>query len=675
MHDLSSLLGSRLDSKYRLDEKLGQGGMGTVFRATHLGTDRVVALKLIAPGLMDQEEFVQRFQREARATGRLRHPNIVDLTDFGFAEVEGQKLAYLVMEFLEGESLADLLRRNPQPPLSFIVETIQQVCSALQEAHDAGIVHRDLKPDNLWLEPDRRGGQRVKILDFGLAKIYDPKARAEGKPGLPLEEPPDPASVLSRLMTEALPPDRAAASGSTADGPLNTAVGTRLGTPAYMSPEQCRGASLDHRSDLYSLGVIIYQMLSGHPPFKGDSLELLNQHIQSDVPQLRRACPDLPPGVAELVMECLSKDPSKRPATAEILGNALEAFAEDTRTLFKKSLGLYVDLFAAHWTRFLKPFLLPLLCAGMLLALGWYLERPLGQPGGPTERQAGAIVLQALTYWGALAGVWFGALIHAYLGLAGSITPLVLRKLLKPLAPFDAETQDRDRLRLHGYRRYVWFTSLAVSAVLVLLCLTNGWTIRWLATTKPSHSAMWTIAFMALSINLLLPLALIFLQYRLRGFGGSEYGMASVLFMEGKSLAEGRARIQHLLERVRAYIPAETWEWGLRPSKYASRRKQVVAGPVNLIWGWTGFIVGTSVCVGMKLWDRFLPPDVHFGVLAFAAWWVLWCTLLLAVLAPLSGIFSALTYLRVRKIARESMKEAFEGFEERLSGLARSQGA
>ncbi len=111
MIELASLVGRTLDSKYQLEEQLGQGGMGTVFRATHLGTDRVVALKLIAPGLMDQEDFVQRFQREARATGRLRHPNIVDLTDFGFAVVEGKKLAYLVMEFLEGESLSDLLKK------------------------------------------------------------------------------------------------------------------------------------------------------------------------------------------------------------------------------------------------------------------------------------------------------------------------------------------------------------------------------------------------------------------------------------------------------------------------------------------------------------------------------------------------------------------------------------
>jgi len=251
MRDLEFLIGQTLDSKYRLEQKLGQGGMGAVFRATHLGTDRVVALKLIVPGLMDQQDFVARFQREARATGRLRHPNIVDMTDFGFTEANGEKLAYLVMEFLEGESLKDLLKNNPTPPLPFVVDVIQQVCSALQEAHDKGIVHRDLKPDNLWLEPNRRGGLTVKILDFGLAKIYDPKARAEGKPGLPVEDTETRSLKDIVLMTEALPPGFRPSQASAGADPLMTEVGSLLGTPAYMSPEQCRGVAMDHRSDLY----------------------------------------------------------------------------------------------------------------------------------------------------------------------------------------------------------------------------------------------------------------------------------------------------------------------------------------------------------------------------------------------------------------------------------------
>ena len=177
MVELSSLVGQILVGKYRLEEKLGQGGMGAVFRATHLGTDRVVALKLIAPALADQEEFLARFQQEARATGRLRHPNIVDLTDFGFAELEGRKVAYLVMEFLEGSSLTQVLEAEGCLSLAWASDLIGQLCSALQAAHDKGILHRDLKPDNLWLVPNGLGGFLLKILDFGLAKLYDPMER------------------------------------------------------------------------------------------------------------------------------------------------------------------------------------------------------------------------------------------------------------------------------------------------------------------------------------------------------------------------------------------------------------------------------------------------------------------------------------------------------------------
>ena len=144
MKDFAVLAGEILDGKYRLEALLGQGGMGGVFKATHLGTDRTVAVKLISPGLMDQGDFVERFQREARATGRLRHPNIVDLTDFGFAELEGRRHAYLVMEYLVGCTLADVLKEQKGLPTPWVVDILAQACAGLQHAHDRGIVHRDL---------------------------------------------------------------------------------------------------------------------------------------------------------------------------------------------------------------------------------------------------------------------------------------------------------------------------------------------------------------------------------------------------------------------------------------------------------------------------------------------------------------------------------------------------
>lgn len=145
--------------------------MGTVYLARHLGTKRLVALKVIVPRKTDSEEFIERFRREAEAAGGLRHPNIVDVTDFGFTKLGDDELAYLVMEYLDGCSLADVLAEEKTISLDWTVDIIEQTCDAIDEAHRRGIIHRDLKPQNIWLEPNRRGGFTVKVLDFGLAKI------------------------------------------------------------------------------------------------------------------------------------------------------------------------------------------------------------------------------------------------------------------------------------------------------------------------------------------------------------------------------------------------------------------------------------------------------------------------------------------------------------------------
>src|SRR5687768_18025942 len=160
--------GDLLDAKYRIESLVGQGGMGAVYRATHLHTTRTVAIKVIRPHLTSRPEFVERFRREAEAAGRLRHPNVVDVTDFGFAATAGGSVAYLVMEYLDGCTLSDILAEEKRLPVSWGVDILEQVASALDEAHRQGIVHRDLKPENIWLEPNRRGGYTVKDLDFGL---------------------------------------------------------------------------------------------------------------------------------------------------------------------------------------------------------------------------------------------------------------------------------------------------------------------------------------------------------------------------------------------------------------------------------------------------------------------------------------------------------------------------
>src|SRR5215210_5627909 len=301
MSGLEHYVGEVLDDKYRLENLLGQGGMGAVYLATHLGTERYVALKLISPQFMRNPEFVERFKREARAAGRLRHPNVVDVTDFGFAKVNEGQVAYLVMEYLDGCTLGDVLAEEKRLPLEWTVDILEQVCSAVDEAHQQGIVHRDLKPDNIWLEPNRLGGYRVKVLDFGIAKLAEVGAEVSeiggtsssltptvttdedgGAAHAPRAEADD-DSVRTLLFDRRT--QRNAAGTQHGERPRTTGaasagltrVGALMGTPLYMSPEQCRGLTLDARSDIYSLGVIAYQMLAGAPPFAGDMLKVIEQ--------------------------------------------------------------------------------------------------------------------------------------------------------------------------------------------------------------------------------------------------------------------------------------------------------------------------------------------------------------------------------------------------------------
>ena len=206
MTETDPYIGQVLDEKYRLERLLGRGGMGAVYLATHLGTERYVALKLITPQYMRNEEFVARFKREARAAGRLRHPNVVDVTDFGFAHAGTEAVAYLVMEYLDGCTLADVLVEEKRLPLEWVVDILEQVCSAVHEAHQQGIVHRDLKPENIWLEPNRLGGYRVKVLDFGIAKLAEAGADSTGNSAesTAVLQPGTPAAATSGVAATSL---------------------------------------------------------------------------------------------------------------------------------------------------------------------------------------------------------------------------------------------------------------------------------------------------------------------------------------------------------------------------------------------------------------------------------------------------------------------------------------
>jgi len=420
MKGLERYIGEVLDEKYHIEKLLGQGGMGAVFLATHLGTERPVALKIIAPEFMRNDEFIERFKREARAAGRLRHPNVVDVTDFGFAQRGEEHVAYLVMEYLDGCTLADVLAEESRLPLDWVVDILEQVCSAVDEAHQQGIVHRDLKPDNIWLEPNRRGGYTIKVLDFGVAKLAGesfmpgrlsspetganseagatvasnssrPSARTnpphatqqseaatlldspatintEAQPHIPdnpgetrelnqrepsaaaaeaatqLLQPTNPQSEANTLLLGHEIPSEPATASTDSKGVL-TQVGSLLGTPLYMSPEQCRGEELNASSDIYSLGVITFQMLAGETPFTGDMHTVMRQHQEAVPPPLKKRNAKIPKKVALLVERAMAKDPMERPASAAAYASALRANMEGVGSLLRRSFALYSEYF------------------------------------------------------------------------------------------------------------------------------------------------------------------------------------------------------------------------------------------------------------------------------------------------------------------------------------------
>jgi serine/threonine-protein kinase len=256
---------------YRVSRLLGEGGMGVVYLAQHPVIGRKVAIKLLHVALARDQDIVSRFFNEARAIHMIAHANIVEILDFG-QTTDGQP--YFIMEFLEGEALSDAVARGPMTPEE--VEAIGvQMCRALWAAHAKGIVHRDLKPHNVQLVPRPEGTPLVKILDFGVAKI--------------LASPDGAQSVKTR-------------------------TGSLMGTPLYMSPEQCKGAgTLDHRTDIYSLGVMLFEMLAGRPPFVAEGVgELFAKHMLEEAPPLLDFAPHTPPHMAAAIMKCLQKEPRDR---------------------------------------------------------------------------------------------------------------------------------------------------------------------------------------------------------------------------------------------------------------------------------------------------------------------------------------------------------------------------
>jgi eukaryotic-like serine/threonine-protein kinase len=274
---------SKTIGQYRILRKIGSGGMGAVYLGEHVLLGRVAAIKVLLSPASTHPDVVERFFDEARATSSVSDPGVVQVFDFGY-HVDGT--AYIVMEYLEGESLASRLARRGRLAPSDALRIARQAATALHAAHQRGIVHRDLKPDNIYLVRDgeAQGGERAKVLDFGIAKLADGSG--------------------ARAMTES---------------------GATLGTPVYMSPEQCRAPRrVDPRSDIYSLGCVLFQMLTGRTPFGGDRGEVIAAHLGDPAPAASTIVPELPNVVDVLLRRCLGKSPDDRYPSMAAVARAIE---------------------------------------------------------------------------------------------------------------------------------------------------------------------------------------------------------------------------------------------------------------------------------------------------------------------------------------------------------------
>ncbi|MGN6109434.1 MAG: protein kinase domain-containing protein, partial [Kofleriaceae bacterium] len=288
---LDRLIGQVLAARYRIGPRLGEGAMGTVFRAEHVKVGRPFAVKVLHPRMVQHEKFLRRFDREAELAGTLHHPNVVGVVDGGTTPVG---LGYLVMEYGSGPTLADLIHDEAPLPAARVLRLVQQLCDGLHHAHERGLIHRDFKPENVIVERDTYGAETPRILDFGIA-----------------------ISLEDTLATT--------------DRPRLTTAGLVLGTPHYMAPEHATGKEIDHRIDLFALGVICYEMLTGRMPFDGDGVEVARANLSLPTPAMGIRAPmlEVDPLLEAFTRALMAKSRDARMPSAKAARELLDLIERD----------------------------------------------------------------------------------------------------------------------------------------------------------------------------------------------------------------------------------------------------------------------------------------------------------------------------------------------------------
>jgi serine/threonine protein kinase len=297
------LLGQTLAERYQIEARLGEGAMGAVYRAKHVKVGRAFAVKLLHPRLLQDSKLLQRFEREAELAGRLRHPNVIGVVDVGETP-DGMR--YMVMDFAEGPDLASLLVEAPMPAQR-VIHLARQMLEGLYHAHEQGLIHRDLKPENVIIEKDTHGAEVPRIVDFGIAILREGGDSSEGS---------------GRLTTN----------------------GLVLGTPHYMAPEQAVADPLDHRIDLFALGIMIYEMLCGKLPFDGSGVEVARANLMLEPPPIAERVPylEVDPLLEAFARRLMAKKRDMRPATAKAARDLLDLIEKD-RDAAAAALGVPPD--------------------------------------------------------------------------------------------------------------------------------------------------------------------------------------------------------------------------------------------------------------------------------------------------------------------------------------------